>query len=141
MSSFGSGGTAGFWGIQNDNYIDRYIKAVNKITSDAKLSKKALEDLKSTGYVSNTEDIIQYAFDKKVGPVHKYIKEFIDSQDDKESGNQPQKYKYTHTTDPFFYDTMFQMALLLSQVLILRAITSAQSLLLVIHQILQHIHN
>ena len=99
----------GFWGIKNGQYQQKYKDAVTRLTTDKNLADKAVKDLSGTGYVKNVQDILKYAYDKKVGPVHKYI--YSLSEDTPPSTNTvnieniPQ-YKYTHTTDANFYKTM-----------------------------------
>jgi hypothetical protein len=69
-----------FWGIDKNGYTPDYEESVQRLVSDPTLLDKALTDLKSTGYVNSKDDLLKYASDMKVGPVHKYIKKFMDEQ-------------------------------------------------------------
>ena len=101
--------TSEFWGIDNQQYTPAYNAAVNKIINDPIESKKAIEALKGTGYISSTEDITKFAHDKKIGDVHRYIQQLADNtppsapvyikNDSLEYRVKPGVFKTTNTTN------------------------------------------
>jgi len=76
-----------FWGVENGKYTPDYLNHVDKMANDSVIMKKAVEDLKYTGYEVNTpDDFKRLATDANPKEVHEYVRKHFESTTPKAKG-------------------------------------------------------